>query len=468
MKTDTIAAIATAMSNSGIGIIRISGDQALKTAGRIFRTPGGRSLDFEKVPSHTIHYGYIWNEDEKVDEVLLMVMKGPRSYTTEDTVEINCHGGVRMVRKILEIVMQHGARTAEPGEFTKRAFLNGRIDLSQAEAVADVISARNEYALKNSMEQLGGALSRRVKELRAQILYEIARIESALDDPEHISLDGYSDELLEKIGIISSEIEGLIRSADDGKVITEGIKTVILGKPNAGKSSLMNVLIGQERAIVTDVAGTTRDTLEEHIDLQGISLNVVDTAGIRDTEDVVERIGVERARKAAREGDLLIYVVDGSTPLDENDEEIMALIRRDPSVDEFVDKKVIVLLNKTDLKICVEKEDLEQLTGRRVIPISAKEEQGIDDLTDEIRRMFFHGELKFNEEVYITNVRHKEALHDALESLNMVRNSIIQGLPEDFYSIDLTDAYENLGKIVGESVGDDVVNEIFAKFCMGK
>ena len=468
MKTDTIAAIATAMSNSGIGIIRISGDQALKTAGRIFRTPGGRSLDFEKVPSHTIHYGYIWNEDEKVDEVLLMVMKGPRSYTTEDTVEINCHGGVRMVRKILEIVIKHGARTAEPGEFTKRAFLNGRIDLSQAEAVADVISARNEYALKNSMEQLGGALSRRVKELRAQILYEIARIESALDDPEHISLDGYSDELLEKIGIISSEIEGLIRSADDGKVITEGIKTVILGKPNAGKSSLMNVLIGQERAIVTDVAGTTRDTLEEHIDLQGIRLNVVDTAGIRDTEDVVERIGVERARKAAREGDLLIYVVDGSTPLDENDEEIMALIRRDPSVDEFVDKKVIVLLNKTDLKICVEKEDLEQLTGRRVIPISAKEEQGIDDLTDEIRRMFFHGELKFNEEVYITNVRHKEALHDALESLNMVRNSIIQGLPEDFYSIDLTDAYENLGKIVGESVGDDVVNEIFAKFCMGK
>lgn len=468
MKTDTIAAIATAMSNSGIGIIRISGDQALETAGRIFRTPAGRELDFEKVPSHTIHYGYIWNEDEKVDEVLLMVMKGPRSYTTEDTVEINCHGGVRMVRKILEIVIKHGARTAEPGEFTKRAFLNGRIDLSQAEAVADVISARNEYALKNSMEQLGGALSRRVKELRAQILYEIARIESALDDPEHISLDGYSDELLEKIGIISSEIEGLIRSADDGKVITEGIKTVILGKPNAGKSSLMNVLIGQERAIVTDVAGTTRDTLEEHIDLQGISLNVVDTAGIRDTEDVVERIGVERARKAAREGDLLIYVVDGSTPLDENDEEIMALIRRDPSVDEFVDKKVIVLLNKTDLKICVEKEDLEQLTGRRVIPISAKEEQGIDDLTDEIRRMFFHGELKFNEEVYITNVRHKEALHDALESLNMVRNSIIQGLPEDFYSIDLTDAYENLGKIVGESVGDDVVNEIFAKFCMGK
>ena len=464
---ETIAAIATALSASGIGIIRISGPESRAIAGRIYRSKGGKK-DIRKVPSHTINYGFIQDGEETIDEVLVMVMDGPRSYTGEDTVEIDCHGGVLAMRKILDTVIKYGARPAEPGEFTKRAFLNGRIDLSQAEAVADVISARNEYALKNSMEQLGGALSRRVMELRAQILYEIARIESALDDPEHISLDGYSDELLEKIGIISSEIEGLIRSADDGKVITEGIKTVILGKPNAGKSSLMNVLIGQERAIVTDVAGTTRDTLEEHIDLQGISLNVVDTAGIRDTEDVVERIGVERARKAAREGDLLIYVVDGSTPLDENDEEIMALIRRDPSVDEFVDKKVIVLLNKTDLKICVEKEDLEQLTGRRVIPISAKEEQGIDDLTDEIRRMFFHGELKFNEEVYITNVRHKEALHDALESLNMVRNSIIQGLPEDFYSIDLTDAYENLGKIVGESVGDDVVNEIFAKFCMGK
>lgn len=459
----TIAAISTATGEAGIGIVRMSGEKAFEIADKVFKPANSTEFHNRKMT-----YGHIEEEGQLIDEVLISYMKGPKTYTTEDMVEIYTHGGIISVRKVLALLLKKGADTAGPGEFTKRAFLNGRIDLSQAEAVADVISARNEYALKNSMEQLGGALSRRVKELRAQILYEIARIESALDDPEHISLDGYSDELLEKIGIISSEIEGLIRSADDGKVITEGIKTVILGKPNAGKSSLMNVLIGQERAIVTDVAGTTRDTLEEHIDLQGISLNVVDTAGIRDTEDVVERIGVERARKAAREGDLLIYVVDGSTPLDENDEEIMALIRRDPSVDEFVDKKVIVLLNKTDLKICVEKEDLEQLTGRRVIPISAKEEQGIDDLTDEIRRMFFHGELKFNEEVYITNVRHKEALHDALESLNMVRNSIIQGLPEDFYSIDLTDAYENLGKIVGESVGDDVVNEIFAKFCMGK
>ena len=469
MRTDTIAAIATGMSSSGIGIVRISGDEAFEIAGRIFRTASGKMVNISNFPSHTIHYGQIRDGDETIDEVLLMIMKGPKSYTAEDTVEINCHGGILMVRRVMETVLKYGARTAQPGEFTKRAFLNGRIDLSQAEAVADVISARNQYALKNSMEQLEGAVSRRVKELRSRILYEIARIESALDDPEHMSLDGYSEKLLAKVEDMSGQVEKLIRSADDGRVMSEGIKTVILGKPNAGKSSLMNVLLGQERAIVTDVAGTTRDTLEEHIDLQGISLNVVDTAGIRDTEDVVERIGVERAVKAARDGDLIIYVVDGSRPLDENDEEIIRMIHKnDLDVDCFVDQKVIVLLNKTDLQICVEKEELERRTGRPVIPVSAKEQQGIENLEAEIRRMFFGGELKFNEEVYITNIRHKEALQAALESLRMVENSIRQGLPEDFYSIDLTDAYESLGLIVGESVGDDVVNEIFSRFCMGK
>ena len=469
MRTDTIAAIATGMSNSGIGIVRISGDEAFEIAGRVFRTASGKMVNISNFPSHTIHYGQIRDGDETIDEVLLMIMKGPKSYTAEDTVEINCHGGILMVRRVMETVLKYGARTAQPGEFTKRAFLNGRIDLSQAEAVADVISARNQYALKNSMEQLEGAVSRRVKELRSRILYEIARIESALDDPEHMSLDGYSEELLAKVEDMGGQVEKLIRSADDGRVMSEGIKTVILGKPNAGKSSLMNVLLGQERAIVTDVAGTTRDTLEEHIDLQGISLNVVDTAGIRDTEDVVERIGVERAVKAARDGDLIIYVVDGSRPLDENDEEIIRMIHKnDLDVDCFVDQKVIVLLNKTDLQICVEKEELERRTGRPVIPVSAKEQQGIENLEAEIRRMFFGGELKFNEEVYITNIRHKEALQAALESLRMVENSIRQGLPEDFYSIDLTDAYESLGLIVGESVGDDVVNEIFSRFCMGK
>ena len=469
MRTDTIAAIATGMSNSGIGIVRISGDEAFEIAGRIFRTASGKMVNISNFPSHTIHYGQICDGDETIDEVLLMIMKGPKSYTAEDTVEINCHGGILMVRRVMETVLKYGARTAQPGEFTKRAFLNGRIDLSQAEAVADVISARNQYALKNSMEQLEGAVSRRVKELRSRILYEIARIESALDDPEHMSLDGYSEELLAKVEDMGGQVGKLIRSADDGRVMSEGIKTVILGKPNAGKSSLMNVLLGQERAIVTDVAGTTRDTLEEHIDLQGISLNVVDTAGIRDTEDVVERIGVERAVKAARDGDLIIYVVDGSRPLDENDEEIIRMIHKnDLDVDCFVDQKVIVLLNKTDLQICVEKEELERRTGRPVIPVSAKEQQGIENLEAEIRRMFFGGELKFNEEVYITNIRHKEALQAALESLRMVENSIRQGLPEDFYSIDLTDAYESLGLIVGEAVGDDLVTEIYCRFCMGK
>lgn len=459
MKTDTIAAIATGMSNSGIGIVRISGDQALEVIDRIFRGKSGKPVEPGKKPSHTVHYGFIYDGDEKVDEALVMVMRGPRSFTAEDTVEINCHGGVLMVKKILETVIKNGARTAEPGEFTKRAFLNGRIDLSQAEAVAEVIYAKNDYALKNSVGQLGGSVSRKVKELRSGILYEIAFIESALDDPEHISLDGFGEKLSGEVREMMEQVKNLIRSADDGRVMTEGVKTVILGKPNAGKSSLMNVLIGEDRAIVTEIAGTTRDTLEEHIYLQGISLNVVDTAGIRDTEDVVEKIGVDRAMKAARDADLIIYVVDGSRKLDENDREIMDFIRG---------KKAIVLLNKTDLEMRVEKEALDRETACRVIPVSAKEEQGIGELEQEIKKMFYHGSLTFNDEVYITNVRHKEALAQALKSLEMVKDSVDQGMPEDFYSIDLMDAYEQLGLIIGEAVDDDVVNEIFSRFCMGK
>lgn len=493
MKTDTIAAIATGMSNSGIGIVRLSGGEAFSVIDRIFRNKNGKPVKLSEKKSHTVHYGFIYDGDEPVDEALVIIMRGPRSFTAEDTVEIDCHGGVLMVKKILETVIRNGARTAEPGEFTKRAFLNGRIDLSQAEAVADVINAKNDYALKNSVGQLSGSVSRRIKELRAKILYQIAFIESALDDPEHISLDGFSETLAGEADAMIGEIGKLIRSADDGRVMSEGVKTVILGKPNAGKSSLMNLLIGEERAIVTDIAGTTRDTLEEHIHLQGISLNVVDTAGIRDTEDVVEKIGVDRAMKAAREADLIIYVVDASRPLDENDREIIGFIRGgdgscgDADAREGVDasrdagasgdadasgfccdRRAIVLLNKTDLEMRVEKEELEQATGCTVIPVSAKEEQGIEELEQEIKRMFYHGKLSFNDEVYITSVRHKEALGRALESLKMVKNSVEQGLPEDFYSIDLMDAYEQLGFIIGEAVDDDVVNEIFARFCMGK
>ena len=459
MRTDTIAAIATGMSSGGIGIVRISGDQAFDVIDRIFRDKDEQTKRLSQAPARRAYYGYIFDGDEKVDEVLVLTMRGPHSYTAEDTVEISCHGGILVVKKILETVIRYGARTAEPGEFTKRAFLNGRIDLAQAEAVADVIQASNEYALKSSVGQLGGSVSRKIRGIREKILYEIAFIESALDDPEHISLEGYGERLSGILDPVIREVEALLKSADNGRVMREGIRTVILGKPNVGKSSLMNLLLGQERAIVTEIAGTTRDTLEEHMSLSGISLHVIDTAGIRDTEDVVEKIGVERALKAAEEGDLIIYVADGSRPLDDSDRKIIEFIRT---------RKAIVLINKMDLPMEADKKELERLSGKRVIPVSAKEEQGIEELEQEIKTLFYSGNLTFNDQVYITNVRHKEALERALSSLNLVKNSIEQGMPEDFYSIDLTDAYEELGKIIGEAVEDDVVNEIFSRFCMGK
>ena len=457
MHTDTIAAIATAMSPSGIGIVRISGSQAFSVIEKIFRKKNGKTADTRQ--SHRIHYGYIQDGEEVLDEVLVMIMKGPHSYTAEDTVEINCHGGVLVMQRILETVLRNGARPAEPGEFTKRAFLNGRIDLSQAEAVIDVINAQNDNALKSSVHQLRGQVSRKIREIRETILYEIAFIESALDDPEHISLEGYPPQLSEKMASVEEELRRLLDTFDDGRVMIEGVRTVILGKPNAGKSTLMNVLAGEEKAIVTDIAGTTRDTLEETIRLRGITLRVVDTAGIRDTEDVVEKIGVSRAMEAAKNADLIIYVVDGSTELDENDRNIIRLIQG---------RKAVVLLNKSDLDMKVGQEELERLTGRRVLPVSAREETGIELLEQEIQTMFFQGGLHFNDQVYITNARHKAALEDGARSIAMVRRSIADGMPEDFYSIDLMDAYQKLGTIVGEAVGEDLVNEIFSKFCMGK
>ena len=455
MNQDTIAAISTGMTNSGIGIVRISGSEALEIADRVYK---GKETITE-VPTHTIHYGHVMDGDETVDEVLVMVMRGPRTFTGEDTVEINCHGGTYVVSRVLETVLKAGARPAEPGEFTKRAFLNGRIDLSQAEAVIDVINAQNDYAVKSSVSQLKGSVSKKVKALRERILYQIAFIESALDDPEHISLDGYEEELSGKLDDMTGEMEKLVRSADSGRVVSEGIRTVILGKPNAGKSSLMNVLLGEERAIVTDIAGTTRDTLEEHIHMHGISLNIIDTAGIRETEDLVEQIGVNRAKVAADEADLIIYVVDGSRELDENDAQIMELIR---------DRKAVVLLNKTDLETVISEELLQAKTGKTVISISAKEETGIDKLEKTIQNLFYEGSIDFNDEVLITNVRHKTALQNALKSLYMVKQSIENQMPEDFLTIDLMDAYEQLGTIIGEAVEDDLVNEIFGKFCMGK
>ena len=458
VNTDTIAAIATAMGNSGIGIVRISGDEAVEIADRIFKLKGGKEKLADQ-KSHTIHYGFVCDGEEVIDEVLVMLMKGPRSFTAEDTVEIDCHGGMLVTRRILEAVLTAGARLADPGEFTKRAFLNGRIDLSQAEAVIDVINAKNEYALKSSVGQLRGSVSKRIKDLREKIIFEIAFIESALDDPEHISLDGYGEKLMNIVEDMSLELCKLIKSSSNGRVVSEGVKTVILGKPNAGKSSLMNVLVGEDRAIVTDIAGTTRDILEEHIYLQGISLNVVDTAGIRDTDDVVEKIGVTRAMSAAEDADLIIYVVDGSRELDENDYQIMEFIK---------DRKAVVLLNKSDLEQVVSIDEIMEKSGHAVIAISAKKESGIDKLEEEIKSLFYEGEIDFNDQVMITNVRHAQALREAYDSILMVKRSIEDEMPEDFYSIDLMNAYEKLGLIIGESVEDDLVNEIFSKFCMGK
>lgn len=454
----TIAAISTAMSASGIGIVRMSGPESMDVISRIYRSKNG-GKNIKEVKSHTIHYGYIFDGEEVVDEVLVMVMRAPRTYTGEDTVEIDCHGGVYAMKKVLETVLRNGAQIAEPGEFTKRAFLNGRLDLSQAEAVMDVIQAKSAVALKSSLQQLKGSVLRAIKEIRSSILYQIAFIESALDDPEHISLEGYPEKLRKIVDEEYEKVETLLKSADDGRMIQEGIKTVILGKPNAGKSSLLNFLVGEDRAIVTDIAGTTRDTLEEYISLHGISLRIVDTAGIRETEDVVEKIGVGKAKKMAEDADLILYVVDSSLPLDENDREIMELLGG---------RKSIVIYNKTDLESAVDIKELKEKTGSPVIPVSVVEETGITELEETIKKMFFRGEISFDDEVYITNARHKTALEEALESLKMVGESIETGMSEDFFSIDLMSAYESLGKIVGESVGEDLVNEIFSRFCVGK
>ena len=458
MNTDTIAAIATAMSPSGIGIVRISGDHALSVADRIYHSKSGNK-SLSSCKSHTIHYGYIYDHDEIVDEVMVLIMKAPNSYTREDTVEIDCHGGVYVMKRILETVLKNGARPAEPGEFTKRAFLNGRIDLTQAESVIDVINSKNEFALKSSISQLKGFVYEDIKKIREILIHEIAFIESALDDPEHISLESYPQSLHITVDKIISKIDKLLESFDNGRILKEGINTVIVGKPNAGKSSLLNILVGEERAIVTEVAGTTRDVLEEQINLNGITLNVMDTAGIRNTDDIVEKIGVERALKYAEDADLVIYVIDASTPLDDSDYEIIQLLK---------DKETIVLLNKSDLEIKVTTEDVKKLLDKKIISISARKHYGIEELESTIKNMFLKGDVSFNDEIYAINIRQKNSLQTVLNYLNQVIQSIDDGMPEDFYSIDLMGAYEELGKIIGEAVEDDLVDEIFSKFCMGK
>lgn len=455
--SDTIFANASGMGG-GISVIRVSGTHAIAIVDSIFQSKKGKKLSEQK--TYTMHYGHIVDSSDRiVDEVLVLLMRAPHSYTAENVVEIDCHSGPFVVKSIMKLLLEAGARPAEPGEFTKRAFLNGRIDLSQAESVMEVINAQNQFALDSSMKQLHGALKDQVIKLRDLIMHETAYIEAALDDPEHYELEGYRESLSIKVEHLIDTIERLLKNSDNGRVLSEGLKTVIVGKPNAGKSSLMNMLLGTDYAIVTDVAGTTRDILEKDYNLDGIVLHITDTAGIRNTIDTIEKIGVERAKRSLEEADLVLHVIDSSQDVDEEDEEIFSLIQ---------DKKVIVLLNKCDLDAVTSKEQLEDRLKAPVIVCSAKYGDGVSELTEQIKSMFLHGEVTYNNEIYITNLRQKQCFIEALDSLRLVKLSIEQMVPEDFYTVDLLHAYEQLGLIIGESISDDLADRIFSEFCMGK
>ncbi len=456
--TDTIAAISTALSEAGIAIIRISGDSAIEIADKIchFKEKNKRLADAK---SHTIHYANIISGDEYIDEALVMLMRAPHTYTGEDVVEIDCHGGVLVTKRVLEAVLKAGAVLAEPGEFTKRAFLNGKLDLSKAEAVIDIIKAQNNYALRAGQEQLNGRLEYSIKKLRDNIKEQIAYIEAALDDPEHYDLSGYPKELDIKIKDYIEKIDTLLEASKSGIIMKEGVDTVILGRPNAGKSSLLNYMLGKERAIVTDIAGTTRDTITESINLGEITLNITDTAGIRKSSDKIEMLGVDKAKRAAKDADLVLCVIDASSPLTDDDIDILNSIEG---------KRAIILLNKSDKDTVISEKEIKNYTRHIIISISALDGSGIEKLSNEIKKMFYTGAIDFNNQIYITSIRHKKALEDARDALHMVKKSIDSNMPEDFFSIDLMRAYEALGIITGESVDDEIIDEIFSKFCMGK
>ncbi|WP_273328047.1 tRNA uridine-5-carboxymethylaminomethyl(34) synthesis GTPase MnmE [Vallitalea guaymasensis] len=460
MVNNTIAAISTSLSASGIGIIRISGEDAIIIADKLFVSKKNKKLIEQK--THTIHYGNIIDPEsnEIIDEVLVSVMKEPNTYTKENIIEINCHGGVIVMQKILHLVLSNGARLAEPGEFTKRAFLNGRMDLSSAEAVIDIINAKTELSLESSVNQLKGNIYREIKNIRSKLIELIAHIEASIDYPEYDYEELGEDMVLNNLDGIKEKVSKLLNSADDGKIIREGIKTVIVGKPNVGKSSLMNALLNEDRAIVTDVAGTTRDVLEEYMNIKGIPLRIIDTAGIRETEDIVEKIGVNKSEELVQEADLVIMMLDASSDLTEEDRYIFNLIKN---------KKTIVLLNKIDLPVRITEEFVnEEVKNTKIISTSLKDNKGLDDIEKAIKDMFLIGDINFNDNLYITNIRHKVSLENAIDSLNSVKESIEMGMPEDCWSIDLKNSYDYLGEITGDSVNDDIIHQIFSQFCLGK
>lgn len=454
---DTIAALSTPAGSGGIGIVRISGPDAVAVADRLFVPAKGKPLGERK--SHTVSYGKIVYEGRVCDEVLVSIMRAPNTYTREDIAEINCHGGIRSVTAVLEAVLRSGARLAEPGEFTKRAFLNGRIDLTQAEAVADIISAKTDKSREAALKRLDGGLCAKIRALREKILLMLANIEAAIDYPEHDDETMTYESVANGSRELMSELDRLIAGADTGRIYKEGIKTVILGKPNVGKSSLLNAAVDEERAIVTDIPGTTRDVLEELININGIPLRLTDTAGIRDTDNPIEKIGVEKSRSLADEADLVLLMLDGSRPLDDEDRELINLSEN---------KNRIVIINKSDLVQCIDKSEITELTGSDPIAVSVKQDSGVELIYERIRSMFLGGSIAADDEVLISSERNKNSLYKAKQFLYNVIETVDNRMPEDLISIDLTQAYEALGEITGETLDEDIIDKIFSEFCLGK